>query len=184
MCWIVQVAPGGGVGERAPGEELYEPDAPRLGAVGDLQLAAVAAWILVGIGLLLIPLLHLISALVAGLLVYELVALLAPVIERHLINRGSRWLAVTALAVLTLRAAGADVVWHLPSRFEEGYGVSGETMARLAGEGVGLVVTVDCGITAVEEVAEALGTSPRSVDRAWATARAWLRQRIEKSDPT
>jgi len=64
-------------------------------------------------------------------------------------------ICATALAVLTLRAAGADVVWHLPSRFEEGYGVSGETMARLAGEGVGLVVTVDCGITAVEEVAEA-----------------------------
>jgi predicted PurR-regulated permease PerM len=64
----------------------------------------IAAWILVGIGLLLIPLLHLISALVAGLLVYELVALLAPVIERHLINRWSRWLAVAALAVLTIAA--------------------------------------------------------------------------------
>ena len=48
--------------------------------------------------------------------------------------------------------SGADVVWHLPSRFEEGYGVSGETIARLAEDGIGLVVTVDCGITAVEEV--------------------------------
>src|SRR5246127_2852869 len=64
----------------------------------------IAAWILVGIGLLLIPLLHLISALVAGLLVYELVALLAPIIERHLINRWSRWLAVAALAILTITA--------------------------------------------------------------------------------
>jgi predicted PurR-regulated permease PerM len=62
----------------------------------------IAAWILVGGGLLLIPLLHLISALVAGLLVYELVALLAPIIERHLINRWSRWLAVAALAILTI----------------------------------------------------------------------------------
>src|SRR5205823_6202370 len=50
---------------------------------------------------------------------------------------------------------GADVVWHLPSRFEEGYGVSSETLTRLAGEGVGLVLTVDCGVTAVDEVARA-----------------------------
>ena len=64
-------------------------------------------------------------------------------------------ICATALAVLTLREAGADVVWHLPSRFEEGYGVAGETIARLAEEGIGLVVTVDCGITAVAEVAEA-----------------------------
>ena len=64
-------------------------------------------------------------------------------------------ICATALAVLFLRELGADVVWHLPSRFEEGYGVSRETLARLADDGVGLVLTVDCGITAVEEVAEA-----------------------------
>jgi single-stranded-DNA-specific exonuclease len=64
-------------------------------------------------------------------------------------------ICATALAVLFLRELGADVVWHLPSRFEEGYGVSRDTLARLADDGVGLVLTVDCGITAVEEVAEA-----------------------------
>jgi single-stranded-DNA-specific exonuclease len=64
-------------------------------------------------------------------------------------------ICATALAVLVLRELGADVAWHLPSRFEEGYGVSGDTIARLAGEGCGLVLTVDCGITAVEEVARA-----------------------------
>jgi single-stranded-DNA-specific exonuclease len=64
-------------------------------------------------------------------------------------------ICATALAVLTLRSLGAAVEWHLPSRFEEGYGVSSETMARLAEDGVGLVLTVDCGITAVAEVAEA-----------------------------
>src|SRR5438445_2281651 len=64
-------------------------------------------------------------------------------------------IAATALAVLLLRELGADVVWHLPSRFDEGYGVRGETLARLADEGCGLVLTVDCGITAVAEVAEA-----------------------------
>jgi single-stranded-DNA-specific exonuclease len=64
-------------------------------------------------------------------------------------------ICATALAVLVLRELGADVGWHLPSRFEEGYGLTGQTLARLAGEGYGLVLTVDCGITAVEEIAEA-----------------------------
>ncbi len=64
-------------------------------------------------------------------------------------------ICATALAVLILRELDADVVWHLPSRFEEGYGVSSDTLARLIDEGVGLVVTVDCGITAVTEIAEA-----------------------------
>jgi single-stranded-DNA-specific exonuclease len=64
-------------------------------------------------------------------------------------------IAATSLAVLLLRELGAEVEWHLPSRFDEGYGVSRETIGRLADEGCGLVLTVDCGITAVEEVAEA-----------------------------
>ena len=64
-------------------------------------------------------------------------------------------ISATALAVLLLRELGADVDWHLPSRFDEGYGVRTETLARLADEGCGLVLTVDCGITAVAEVAEA-----------------------------
>ena len=64
-------------------------------------------------------------------------------------------ISATALAVLLLRELGADVAWHLPSRFDEGYGVRSETLARLADDGCGLVLTVDCGITAVTEVAEA-----------------------------
>src|SRR5436190_9505314 len=64
-------------------------------------------------------------------------------------------ICATALALLCLRSLGADAEWHLPSRFDEGYGLSGETLDRLAAEGCGLVVTVDCGITAVEEVARA-----------------------------
>jgi single-stranded-DNA-specific exonuclease len=64
-------------------------------------------------------------------------------------------ICATALALLTLRELGADADWHLPSRFDEGYGVSGETIARLAEEGCGLVLTVDCGITALDEVARA-----------------------------
>jgi single-stranded-DNA-specific exonuclease len=64
-------------------------------------------------------------------------------------------ICATALAVLVLRELGADAVWHLPSRFEEGYGVSSVTLAKLAADGIGLVLTVDCGITAAYEVAEA-----------------------------
>jgi single-stranded-DNA-specific exonuclease len=64
-------------------------------------------------------------------------------------------ICATALGVLVLRELGADVVWHLPSRFDEGYGVSRNTVARLAEDGCGLVLTVDCGITAVDEVEEA-----------------------------
>jgi single-stranded-DNA-specific exonuclease len=64
-------------------------------------------------------------------------------------------ICATALAVLVLRELGADVEWHLPSRFDEGYGLSGDTITRLAGNGCRLVLTVDCGITAVHEVARA-----------------------------
>ncbi len=64
-------------------------------------------------------------------------------------------ICATALAVLLLRELGADVAWHLPSRFEEGYGLNGQTLTRLAEEGFDLVVTVDCGITAVAEVEHA-----------------------------
>jgi single-stranded-DNA-specific exonuclease len=64
-------------------------------------------------------------------------------------------ISATTLAVLLLRELGAEVDWHLPSRFDEGYGLSSATIARLADEGYGLVITVDCGITALTEVAEA-----------------------------
>ena len=64
-------------------------------------------------------------------------------------------ISATALAVLILRELGADAEWHLPSRFDEGYGVRESTLERLADEGCGLVLTVDCGITAVDEVAAA-----------------------------
>ena len=64
-------------------------------------------------------------------------------------------ICATAFAVLILRELGADVEAHVPSRFDEGYGVQRDTLTRLAAEGCGLVVTVDCGVTAVEEVEHA-----------------------------
>jgi single-stranded-DNA-specific exonuclease len=61
----------------------------------------------------------------------------------------------TAMLLRTLRALGADPVWELPSRFDQGYGLSAGAIDGLVGRGVGLLVTVDCGITAVEPVAVA-----------------------------
>jgi single-stranded-DNA-specific exonuclease len=59
----------------------------------------------------------------------------------------------TALMVSTLRGLGADVDWFIPNRIEDGYGLSGENVRRLAERGTGLLLTVDCGITSVAEVA-------------------------------
>lgn len=59
----------------------------------------------------------------------------------------------TAVMVSTLRRLGADCDWLIPNRMADGYGLSGENVARLAARGTNLIVTVDCGVTAVAEVA-------------------------------
>lgn len=61
----------------------------------------------------------------------------------------------TAILVRTLAALGADVTWHVPSRFEDGYGLTRSSVDRLAAAGAELIVTVDCGIGSVDEVAHA-----------------------------
>jgi single-stranded-DNA-specific exonuclease len=58
----------------------------------------------------------------------------------------------TAVLVRTLRALGASVDSYLPDRALDGYGLSSETVRRLAARGTSLLITVDCAITAVEEV--------------------------------
>ena len=63
----------------------------------------------------------------------------------------------TAVAVRALRRLGAEPAWHLPSRFDGGYGLLPATVERLAQSGCGLLVTVDCGITAAAEVERARG---------------------------
>ncbi len=64
-------------------------------------------------------------------------------------------IAATVLALNLLKHLGADATWALPSRFDEGYGLNPGMLERLAADGCSLVLTVDCGITAVEEVAQA-----------------------------
>jgi single-stranded-DNA-specific exonuclease len=58
----------------------------------------------------------------------------------------------TAVMVTALRRLGASPSWYLPSRFEDGYGLNAATVERLARDGANLIVTVDCGVTAVAEV--------------------------------
>lgn len=72
----------------------------------------------------------------------------------------------TALLAGFLRAAGADVVTYTPHRLVEGYGLNTGAVERLAAQGVKLVVSLDCGITSVEEVraAAALGLDTVVVD--------------------
>src|SRR4051812_2936109 len=61
----------------------------------------------------------------------------------------------TAILLRALRAVGVDPAWELPSRFGDGYGLSAAAVERLAAAGAGLLVTVDRGITAGDEVAAA-----------------------------
>ncbi|HXF83578.1 MAG TPA: single-stranded-DNA-specific exonuclease RecJ [bacterium] len=63
--------------------------------------------------------------------------------------------AATAVLVRGLRALGGRAEWFVPSRFADGYGLHAGTLARLRAAGSRLIVAVDCGVTAVEEIAEA-----------------------------
>lgn len=61
-------------------------------------------------------------------------------------------ITASATAVRVLRSLGASVDYHLPCRFEEGYGLGETGVNRCIAEGIGLLISVDCGITAIEEV--------------------------------
>ena len=58
----------------------------------------------------------------------------------------------TAVFVKYLRALGIDVVWHLPTREGEGYGLNNDAIAEIVKDNVDLMITVDCGISGVQEV--------------------------------
>ncbi len=59
----------------------------------------------------------------------------------------------TALLVSLLRRLGADVQYHVPDRFHEGYGMNSGVVRELASSRVGLILTCDCGISNLQEVA-------------------------------
>ena len=64
---------------------------------------------------------------------------------------------ITSTCLLTdyLRSRGAAVLMHIPRRIEEGYGLGCDAIRALSESGVTLIVTVDCGITGVDETAYA-----------------------------
>ena len=68
---------------------------------------------------------------------------------------------ITSACLLTdyLRSKGADCTLYIPDRIEEGYGLHRDAVEKLSLMGTGLIITVDCGITAVEETeyAKSLG---------------------------
>ncbi|MEM4723464.1 MAG: single-stranded-DNA-specific exonuclease RecJ, partial [Candidatus Hadarchaeum sp.] len=56
-----------------------------------------------------------------------------------------------ALLVSTLRALGAQAIPYIPNRMDEGYGLNIPALETLAGQGIKLVVTVDCGVRSIKE---------------------------------
>ena len=57
-----------------------------------------------------------------------------------------------AMLYLFFKELGANVDYYIPDRFTEGYGISQFGIDRLAEDGNSLIITIDCGITAVEQV--------------------------------
>ena len=77
----------------------------------------------------------------------------------------------TAILVRVLRTLGRGVDWYLPCRIDDGYGLASATVERLAARGTHLLITVDCAVTAVDEVALAARAgstswSPTTIRRA------------------
>jgi len=58
----------------------------------------------------------------------------------------------TTLLFRALAPYTSNLIYYLPHRIEEGYGVSRKGIDFASSEGVGLIITVDCGISAIEEV--------------------------------
>ena len=61
-------------------------------------------------------------------------------------------ITATSLMFLVLNKLGAEVSYYLPNRLSEGYGISEDGLAEAKRRGVSLLISVDCGITAVGEV--------------------------------
>lgn len=61
-------------------------------------------------------------------------------------------ITATCLLLEFLRESGGRVIGHIPGRTEEGYGLNPGAIDMLSRQGASLIITVDCGITAVHEV--------------------------------
>jgi single-stranded-DNA-specific exonuclease len=67
----------------------------------------------------------------------------------------------TSLILLFLRDLGFTSHYYIPKRVAEGYGINKQSILKFNKEGIGLIITVDCGISSVEEIsyANSLGMS-------------------------
>ncbi len=61
----------------------------------------------------------------------------------------------TSVLLIFLRQAGLDVVYHIPSRFEEGYGLNDAEIDNIYQHGTRLLITVDCGVSDTEAIEHA-----------------------------
>lgn len=61
--------------------------------------------------------------------------------------------ASTSILVGLFRGLGAEADWFIPDRIADGYGLNDDAIRTIAERGTNLVITVDCGVTAVEQVA-------------------------------
>jgi len=59
----------------------------------------------------------------------------------------------SALLVRAFQSIGIEILAHIPNRESEGYGLNLQALEELAAQGAGLVITVDCGTTALEVAA-------------------------------
>jgi len=95
-------------------------------------------------------------------------------------------ITATALLLLFFRRLGADIEYYIPGRQGEGYGISMNALERISRMGVGLIITVDCGISSVTEVdaANSMGMDviitdhhepPEELPRAYATLNPCLK---------
>lgn len=60
-------------------------------------------------------------------------------------------ITATSLMVSFLRITGFDCRYFIPNRFDDGYGLNRDSLARIIQQGANLIISVDCGITAVDE---------------------------------
>lgn len=62
-------------------------------------------------------------------------------------------ITATSILYLFLKEIGANVTYYIPNRLEEGYGLNYDAVDEIVSKGVNLLITVDCGVTAVDEIA-------------------------------
>src|SRR2546430_9275235 len=91
----------------------------------------VAAWVLTGVALILVLQLHVLPALLAGMLVYELVHVIAPTLNKHLSDKRPKLIAVGLLSALVVILVTAAIVGGI-SFFKSDAASLSALLARMA----------------------------------------------------